>query len=120
MTKHAKSLVAVLLIASALFALRFCQPHSGPFDKQEHAEPTQASEGLPVAANAPDWPLLEQRVRCLVNRIRCRCLIAATKNVLRLGLPAPRVPASPSDHTQNFSDRQRSAARSGPPVRSPD
>jgi hypothetical protein len=40
MTKNAKFLMAVLLIASALFALRFCHPHSGPFDKQEHAEPT--------------------------------------------------------------------------------
>ena len=39
MTKDAKFLVAVLLIASALFALRFCHPHSG-VDKQEHAEPT--------------------------------------------------------------------------------
>jgi len=29
----------VLLIASALFALRFCHPHSGPFDKQVHADP---------------------------------------------------------------------------------
>ena len=39
MTRDAKFLVAVLLIASALFALRFCHPHSG-VDKQEHAEPT--------------------------------------------------------------------------------
>jgi hypothetical protein len=39
MMKDAKFLVAVLLIAGALFALRFCHPHSGPFDKQEHAEP---------------------------------------------------------------------------------
>jgi hypothetical protein len=32
--------VAVLLIASALFGLRFCHPHSGALDKQEYAEPT--------------------------------------------------------------------------------
>jgi len=39
MTKHAKSLLVVLLIASALFALRFCHPHSGSLDKQAYAEP---------------------------------------------------------------------------------
>jgi|SRR6185312_4607934 hypothetical protein len=39
MTKHARSMVAVLLIASALFALRFCHPHSGSLDKQAYAEP---------------------------------------------------------------------------------
>ena len=37
MTKQAKFLVAVLLIASALFALRFCYPHSGPLDEPGHA-----------------------------------------------------------------------------------
>jgi hypothetical protein len=40
MTKQAKFLVAVLLIASALFALRFCHPHSGAVDKQEQIDPT--------------------------------------------------------------------------------
>ena len=39
MTKQAKFLVAVLLIASALFALRFCYSHSGPLDKPGHADP---------------------------------------------------------------------------------
>jgi hypothetical protein len=31
-------MIAVLLIASALFALRFCHPHSGPL-KQDNADP---------------------------------------------------------------------------------
>jgi hypothetical protein len=39
MTKQAKFLIAVLLIASALFALRFFYPHSGALDRQEHADP---------------------------------------------------------------------------------
>jgi hypothetical protein len=39
MTKNAKFLIAALLIASALFALRFCHPHSGAL-KQEQADPT--------------------------------------------------------------------------------
>jgi hypothetical protein len=38
MTKHAKFLMAVLLMASALFVLRFCHPHSGAL-KQEHIDP---------------------------------------------------------------------------------
>ena len=38
MTKDAKFLMAVLLIAGALLALRFCHPHSGPL-KQEHTDP---------------------------------------------------------------------------------
>jgi hypothetical protein len=37
MTKHAKFLVAVLLIAGALFALRLCHPHTGEF---KHAQMT--------------------------------------------------------------------------------
>jgi hypothetical protein len=38
LTKEAKFLAAVLLIASALLALRFCHPR-GRVDQQEHAEP---------------------------------------------------------------------------------
>jgi hypothetical protein len=40
MTKHAKFLVAVLLIASVLFALRLCHPHTGEYKHQQ----TQMSE----------------------------------------------------------------------------
>ena len=39
MTKQAKFLILVVLIASALLVLRFCYPHSGALDKQEHADP---------------------------------------------------------------------------------
>jgi hypothetical protein len=39
MTKNVNFLIAVALIAIALFALRFCYPHSGAFDRQEHADP---------------------------------------------------------------------------------
>jgi len=39
MTRDAKSLVAVLLIASALFALRFCHPHAGEFKQQQETQP---------------------------------------------------------------------------------
>jgi hypothetical protein len=35
MKTHAKSLLAVLLIAGALFALRFCHPHSEPFEDRK-------------------------------------------------------------------------------------
>jgi hypothetical protein len=38
MTKRANFMIAVLLIAGALFALRFCHPHSGAL-KQDHADP---------------------------------------------------------------------------------
>ena len=39
MTKQAKFLILVVLIASALLVLRFCYPHSGALDKQGHADP---------------------------------------------------------------------------------
>jgi hypothetical protein len=39
MTKNAKFWVALLLIASVLFALRLCHPHTGEFKHQQETEP---------------------------------------------------------------------------------
>jgi hypothetical protein len=39
MIKSAKFSIAAVLIATALFTLRFCYPHSSALDKQEHADP---------------------------------------------------------------------------------
>jgi hypothetical protein len=39
MIRNAKFSIAAVLIAAALFTLRFCYPHSGALDKQERADP---------------------------------------------------------------------------------
>jgi hypothetical protein len=39
MTKDAKLLVAMLVIISALFALRLCDPHGGHFEHQLETQP---------------------------------------------------------------------------------
>ena len=71
MTKNAKFLIAALLIASALFTLRFCYPHSG-VDKQEHARAEVAEQCLKHAlesARTQKALLLELRAATSLARL---------------------------------------------------
>jgi hypothetical protein len=82
MTKHAKSLLVVLLIASALFALRFCHPHSGSYPSLTKAaqppfEVGTAQWGDPMGIESLTYAELGDRfgvspvaVRSLARRLR--------------------------------------------------
>ena len=64
-------LMAILLIASALFALRFCHPHSG-VDKQEHARAEVAEQCLKHAlesARMQNARILELRAAMSLARL---------------------------------------------------